>query len=122
MLDWAGRTYILGYRLHLACVEGDIPLGFTVQPLSRNDKLFYKPLLEDASKTGVCFRVVAADRQYDSTILRQWTWKTFKAKTAIPTRHKHIFRKLSKVMPKSGLLGRKGLLGLLTNDYVRACF
>ena len=74
-VEWAGITYILGYRLHLACVDGDIPLAFTVQPISKNDKLFHKPLLEEASKTEVKFRVVAADRQYDSEGLRQWTWK-----------------------------------------------
>jgi len=55
----AGRTYILGYRVHLACVEGNVPLAFTVQPISRNDKQFYKQLLEDAWKTGVRFRSVA---------------------------------------------------------------
>ena|GEM_PF-4224516 len=53
----AGGTYILGYRAHLACVEGDVPLAFTVQAISRNDKLFYKKLLEDSWKTGVKFRV-----------------------------------------------------------------
>jgi len=81
----AGRTYILGYRVHLACVEGDIPLAFTVQPISRNDKLFYKQLLEDSWEKGVKFRVVAGDRQYDSAELRQWTKEVFKAETAIPT-------------------------------------
>jgi len=25
----AGRTCILGFRVHLACVEGDIPLAFS---------------------------------------------------------------------------------------------
>jgi hypothetical protein len=25
----AGRTYILGYRVHLACVKGDLPLAFS---------------------------------------------------------------------------------------------
>jgi hypothetical protein len=83
----AGRTYILGYRVHLACVEGDVPLAFTVQPVSRNDKLFYKQLLEDSWEKGVKFRVVAGDRQYDSAKLRQWTKEAFKAETAIPTIH-----------------------------------
>jgi hypothetical protein len=69
----AGRTYILGYRVHLACVKGDLPLAFTVQPISRNDKLFYKQLLEDSWKTSVKFRIVAGDRQYNSAELRQWT-------------------------------------------------
>ena len=84
----AGRTYILGYRVHLACGEGDVPLAYTVQPISRNDKLFYKPLLEEAAKAGVGFKVVAADRQYDSQALRQWTREAFQAETAIPTRRK----------------------------------
>jgi len=90
----AGRTYILGYRVHLASVKGDVPLAFTVQPISRNDKLFYKQLLEDSWKIGVRFRVVAGDRQYDSAELRQWTKDAFKAETAIPTIHgkgdKHV--------------------------------
>jgi len=81
----AGRTYILGYRVHLACVKGDVPLAFIVQPISRNDKLFYKQLLEGSWKTGVKFRIVAGDRQYDSAELRQWTKDAFKAETAIPT-------------------------------------
>jgi hypothetical protein len=46
----------------------DLPLAFTVQPISRNDKLFYKQLLEDSWKVGVRFRVVAGDRQYDPAI------------------------------------------------------
>jgi isochorismate hydrolase len=54
----------------LACVKGDIPLAFTVQPISRNDEQFYKELLEDAWKTGVKFRVVAGGRQFDSAELR----------------------------------------------------
>jgi transposase len=90
----AGRTYILGYRVHLASVKGDLPLAFTVQPISRNDKLFYKQLLEDSWKTGVKFRIVAGDRQYDSAELRQWTKDAFKAEAAIPTIHgkddKHV--------------------------------
>ncbi|MEM3602723.1 MAG: transposase [Candidatus Bathyarchaeia archaeon] len=110
MLDGAGRTYILGYRVHLACVEGDVPLAFTVQPISRNDKLFYKPLLEGASKTGVCFRVVAADRQYDSTMLRQWTLEKFGAETAIPTCHKHEPRKSLRVDVKFRVSGPKRLV------------
>ncbi|MEM0488090.1 MAG: transposase [Candidatus Bathyarchaeia archaeon] len=107
----AGRTYILGYRVHLACVEGDVPLAFTVQPISRNDKLFYRQLLEEASKAGVHFRVVAADRQYDSIMLRQWTWKTFNAETAIPTRHKHESRKSLQVDAKFRVSGPKRLVG-----------
>jgi len=83
----AGRTYILGYRVHLACGEGDVPLAYTVQPISRNDKLFYKPLLEEASNAGVKFKVATADRQYDSAMLRQWTREKFGAETAIPTSH-----------------------------------
>jgi len=90
----AGRTYILGYRVHLASVKGDLPLAFTVQPISRNDKLFYKQLLEDSWKTSVKFRIVAGDRQYNSAELRQWTKEAFKAEAAIPTIHgkgdKHV--------------------------------
>ena len=76
----AGRTYILGYRVHLASVKGDVPLAFTVQPISRNDKLFYKQLLEDSWKTSVKFRIVAGDRQYNSAELRQWTKEASKLK------------------------------------------
>jgi len=84
----AGRTYILGYRVHLACAEGDVPVAFTVQPISRNDKQFYKQLVAEAWNTGVRFRVVAGDRQYDSQELRQWTKEAFKAETAIPKRER----------------------------------
>ena len=85
----AGRTYILGYRVHLiCCADGDVPLAFTVQPVSRNDKLFYKPLLEEAWTAGARFRVVAADRQYDSMELRRWTKEAFGAEAAIPTYHR----------------------------------
>jgi len=85
----AGRTYILGYRVHLVCcAEGDVPLAFRVEPVSRNDKLFYKPLLEEAWVAEARFRVVAADRQYDSVELRRWTRETFGAGAAIPTYHR----------------------------------
>jgi len=97
----AGRTYILGYRVHLVCcAEGDVPLAFTVQPVSRNDKLFYKPLLEEAWMAGAGFRVVAADQQYDSMELRQWTRETFGAGAgaAIPTYHRRGGKK-----PRRGL-------------------
>lgn len=45
----AGRTYVLGYRVHLACAEGDEPLAFTVQPISRNDK----PFLQAPTREGL---------------------------------------------------------------------
>jgi transposase len=105
----AGRTYILGYRVHLACAEGDVPVAFTVQPISRNDKLFYKPLLEEASNVGVRFKVVAADRQYDSQELRQWTREQFGAETAIPTSHKKAGKSL-RVDAKFRVTGLKWLV------------
>ena len=95
----AGRTYILGYRVHLACcADGDVPLAFTVQPVSRNDKLFYRPLLEEAWMAGARFRVVTADQQYDSMELRQWTKQAFGAVAAIPTPHRR-----GKQKPRRGL-------------------
>ena len=110
----AGRTYILGYRVHLVCcADADVPLAFTVQPISRNDKLFYKPLLEETWMTGVRFRVVAADRQYDSLELRQWTEQAFSAETAIPTYHrreKQKPRKGLKVDAKFRVIGPKRLV------------
>lgn len=106
----AGRTYILGYRVHLACAEGDVPVAYTVQPVSRNDKLFYRQLLEEASNAGVKFRVVAADRQYDSAMLRQWTWEKFGAETAIPTHHKHETGKGLRVDAKFRVTGLKWLV------------
>ncbi|KPV62310.1 MAG: Transposase DDE domain protein [Candidatus Bathyarchaeota archaeon BA1] len=88
-LGRAGRTYILGYRVHLVCcADGNVPLAFTVEPVSRNDKLFYRPLLEEAWMAGAGFRVVAADQQYDSMELRQWTKEAFWAEAAIPTYHR----------------------------------
>jgi len=94
----------------LAGVEGDIPLAFIVQPISRNDKLFYKQLLTEASKVGVKFRVVAADRQYDSEELRRWTMETFNAETAIPTYHKRGSRKSLRVDAKFKVSGPKNLV------------
>jgi hypothetical protein len=35
----AGRTYILGYRVHLASVKGDVPLAFTVHKQKRQTLL-----------------------------------------------------------------------------------
>jgi len=93
----AGRTYILGYRVHLVCcADGDVPLAFMVQPVSRNDKLFYKPLLEEAWKAGAGFRVVAANRQYDSMELHQWTKEALGAEAAIPTYHRRGNEKLGR--------------------------
>lgn len=43
-------------------------------------------------------------------MLRQWTWKTFKAETAIPTRHKHKSRKSLMVDAKFKVSGPKRLV------------
>ena len=109
----AGRTYILDYRVHLVCADGDIPLDFTVQPISRNDKLFYKPLREEAWVAGARFGVVAADRQYDSMELRQWTKEALGAEAAIPTYHRR-----GNENPRRGLMVKARFLVLAVLRYI----
>jgi hypothetical protein len=64
----------------LACVEGDVPLAFTVQPISRNDKLFYKQLLEDAWKKGVRFRLWLGTGSMTQQSCANGQWKPSKLK------------------------------------------
>jgi len=56
------RGFILGYRVHAACcVESVMPLAFTVAPCNENDKVHFKPLLQQVHDFGVDFRTVLAD-------------------------------------------------------------
>ena len=54
----ARRGFTLGYKVHMACcASSELPLAFTVAPCNMNEKLFIKPLLENAD--GVSKHVIA---------------------------------------------------------------
>lgn len=56
------RGFILGYRVHTACcADSEMPLAFTVAPCNRNDKVYFKPLMEQVHRLGVGFRTVVAE-------------------------------------------------------------
>jgi transposase len=65
------RGFILGYRVHtVCCADSELPIAFTVAPCNDNDKLYFEPLLEEAHRLGVGFKVVVADSQYNSENVR----------------------------------------------------
>jgi transposase len=65
------RSFILGYRVHIACcADSELPLAFTVAPCNENDKVYFEPLLERVRRLGVGFRHVVADSQYNSENVR----------------------------------------------------
>jgi transposase len=80
------RGFILGYRVHTACcAESEMPLAFTVAPCNENDKVYFKPLLQQVHGLGVEFRTVLADAQYSSSKVRE-TARGFGAEPVIPVR------------------------------------
>jgi hypothetical protein len=80
------RGFILGYRVHTACcAESELPLAFTVAPCNRNDKTYFKPLLDRVHGLGIRFRAVLADAQYSSNRVRE-TARAFGAEPVIPVR------------------------------------
>jgi transposase len=91
----ARRGFILGYKVHTACCTGsELPLAFTVAPCNMNEKLFTKLLLEKLKDSGVKFKAILADAQYDSSNVREAV-RLFGAEPVIP------YRRSSKV--KNGL-------------------
>jgi hypothetical protein len=91
----ARRGFVLGYKVHMACCTGsELPLAFMVAPCNMNEKLFAKPLLEKLKRVGVCFKIVLADAQYNSSKVREVV-KQFGAEPVIP------YRRSSKI--KNGL-------------------
>jgi len=71
----AGRTYGLGYKLHLSVdFERRLPLASVVAPANENEKKHCNKLLERTKqvlrKAGAKLRSIVADRQYSSRKIR----------------------------------------------------
>lgn len=71
-----GRTYCLGYKLHLSIdFERKLPLASIVAPANQNEKKHSPTLLERTKqvlqKAGAKLRSVTADSQYSSRKLRE---------------------------------------------------
>jgi len=71
----AGRTYGLGYKLHLSVdFERKLPLASVVAPANENEKKHCNKLLERTKqvlrKAGAKLRSIVADRQYSSRKIR----------------------------------------------------
>ena len=80
------RGFVLGYRVHTACcADSELPLAFTVAPCNENDKVYFKPLLEQVHGLGLRFRAVLADAQYGSRKARDAV-KAYGAEPVIPVR------------------------------------
>ena len=80
------RGFILGYRVHTACcADSEMPLAFTVAPCNENDKVYFKPLIEQVHCLGIRFKVVLADAQYSSQKARDAV-KAYGAEPVIPVR------------------------------------
>jgi len=69
----AGKTYELGYKLHLAVDSAsELPLAFTVAPANENEKKHAPKILEKAVEaTHGKAKVFVADSQYSSQRLRK---------------------------------------------------
>jgi len=66
-----GKTYDLGYKLHLAVdVDSDMPVAVVVASANDNEKKHTEELLEKASRVVDGFRVVVTDSQYSSKRVR----------------------------------------------------
>lgn len=71
----AGKTYDLGYKLHLSVdFERRLPLASVVAPANENEKKHCNKLLERTKqilwKAGAKLRSIVADRQYSSQKIR----------------------------------------------------
>jgi hypothetical protein len=62
-----------------------MPLAFTVAPCNENDKVYFKPLLEQVHSLGVGFKAVLADAQYNSARVREVA-RAYGAEPVIPVR------------------------------------
>ena len=66
-----GKTYDLGYKLHLAVdADSDMPVAAVVASGNENEKKHTEELLEKASRVVDGFGVVVADSQYSSKRVR----------------------------------------------------
>ena len=62
----------MGYKIHLACDgEAEMPLGFRVAPVNKNDKKHAVSLLKETAEM-VRAEVVVCDKQYSSRKIRKF--------------------------------------------------
>lgn len=91
------RGFILGYRVHTACcAQSELPLAYRIAPCNDNDKLYFKPLLEDVERLGLRCRTVVADAQYSSEKVRTDA-QAIGAEAVIPVRSDSRLREALRV-------------------------
>ncbi len=84
-----GKTYDLGYKVHLAVdADSDMPVAAVVASANENEKKHTEELLEKASLVVDGFRVVVADSQYSSRRVRDSVLE-FGAEPVIPYPSNH---------------------------------
>ena len=84
-----GKTYDLGYKLHLAVdADSDMPVAAVVASANENEKKHTEELLEKASLVLEGFRVVVADSQYSSRRVRDCVLE-FGGESVIPYPSNH---------------------------------
>jgi len=106
------RGFILGYKVHtVCCASSELPLAFKVAPCNVNEKLCFRPLLEKLKGQGVCVKVVLADAQYDSSMVRE-TVREYGAEPVIPHRRSSKIKHALKVGHDFVVHGAKRLVNL----------
>ena len=106
------RGFILGYRVHTACcADSELPLAYRVAPCNDNDKLYFKPLMEDAQSLGIRCRTVVADAQYSSEKVRTDA-EAIGAEPVIPVRSDSRLREALRVGKDFIVRGAKRLVNL----------
>jgi transposase len=106
------RGFILGYRVHtVCCAESEMPLSFQVAPCNRNDKTYFKPLLEKVHDLGVRFNAVVADAQYSSKKAREVV-HGYEAEPVIPVRRDSRVKEALRVGRDFVVRGRRRLVEL----------
>jgi len=106
------RGFILGYRVHTACcADSELPLAYRVAPCNDNDKLYFKPLLQDSQSLGIRCRTIVADTQYSSEKVRTDA-AAIGAEPVIPVRSDSRLREALKVGKDFIVRGAKRLVNL----------
>lgn len=106
------RGFILGYRVHTACcADSELPLAFRVAPCNDNDKLYFKPLLDEAQKLGIRCRTIVADAQYSSSTVRADA-ESYGAEPIIPVRSDSRLKEALRVGKDFIVLGTHRLVQL----------
>lgn len=68
-----------------SCTDSELPLAFKVAPCNENDKLYFKPLIEEVQRLNIPLRIVVADTQYSSRKVRTFAEERG-AEAVIPVR------------------------------------